>query len=108
MSVEGSDRERQIRIKVDPHTSHDWLIATVAHELQHAVEIAEHPEVFDASAALTLYRQIAFGRCHERLSEECETTRALATEKQVLKELYSHTRGALTSKPDRRSGIHPK
>src|SRR6266498_1342563 len=55
VSVTGSQRERHIRINVDTHTSHEWLIATVAHELQHAVEIAEHPDVIDASATLKLY-----------------------------------------------------
>jgi hypothetical protein len=91
VSVNGSRRERHIRVNVDTHTSHDSLIATVAHELQHAVEIAEHPEVIDARGALALYRQIALGRCREGLSEECETTRALATERRVLEEL-SHAR----------------
>jgi hypothetical protein len=89
VSVNGSRRERHIRIHVDTHTSHDSLIATIAHELQHAVEIAEHPEVVDSAAALTLYRQIALGRCHEGLSEECETSRALAAEKKVLEDLFS-------------------
>ena len=79
--------ERHIRILVDTRTSHNALIATVAHELQHAVEIAEHPEVTDASGVLKLYRRIAFGRCHVGSSEECETKRALDTEKSVLVEL---------------------
>jgi hypothetical protein len=92
VSVNGSHHERHIRINVDPHRSHDWLIATVAHELQHAVEIAEDPEVIDASGALKLYRRIALGRCHEGLSEECETTLALATERKVLEELFAQTR----------------
>ena len=60
----------------------------MAHELQHAVEIAEHPEVIDGSGAISLYRRIALGRCREGLSEECETTRALDTERRVLEELY--------------------
>lgn len=90
-SVNGSRRERHIRINVDTHTSHDALIATVAHELQHAVEIAEHLEVIDGTGALELYRHIAVGRCREGLSEECETARALATERKVLEEL-SHAR----------------
>src|SRR5262245_52166477 len=47
VSVKGSALERHLRIKVDTHTSHNALIATVAHELQHAVEIAAHPEVID-------------------------------------------------------------
>jgi hypothetical protein len=45
VSVNGSDGARHIRIHVDPHTSRDRLIATVAHELQHAVEIAGHPDI---------------------------------------------------------------
>jgi hypothetical protein len=91
-SVNGSAMERHIRISVDTRTSHNALIATMAHELQHAVEIAEHPEVVDATGALRLYRQLAVGRCRDGLSEECETTRALATETQVLNELFGRTR----------------
>ena len=36
------------------------------HELQHAVEIAEHLEVIDGTGALELYRYIAVGRCRGR------------------------------------------
>jgi hypothetical protein len=88
VAVKGSRQERHIWIKVDPqHTIRDWLIATTAHELQHAVEIAENPGVIDRTSLLELYRGIAVGRCGQGLSEECETPRALATERQVLGEL---------------------
>jgi hypothetical protein len=88
VGVAGSAHDRHIRITVDPqHTVRNGLIAAVGHELQHAVEIAEHPDVTDAAAALKLYRQIAIGRCRERQSEECETTRALETERTVFIEL---------------------
>jgi hypothetical protein len=87
VAVAGSARDRQIRIKIDTHASHDRLIATIAHELQHAVEIAERTDVFDGAAALKLYRNIGLGRCRDGLSDECETARALATEKEVLTEL---------------------
>jgi len=87
VSVSSFGLERHIRIKVDTHTSHDRLIATVAHELQHAVEIVELPDVTDARSALALYRRIGLDRCREGLSEECETTRALTTERKVLEEL---------------------
>src|SRR5438477_12419884 len=50
VSVNGSQRERHIRINVDTHTSHEWLIATVGHELQQAVEIAEPAEGIQPSA----------------------------------------------------------
>ncbi len=97
VSVNGSAIERHIRIMVDPHTSHNVLLATVAHELQHAVEIAEHPEVIDTSGVIRLYRQIAFGPCRDGLSEECETTRAVATESKVREELYAQKRGSGSS-----------
>lgn len=88
VAVAGSDTLRHIRIRIDPqHTIRARLIGAVAHELQHAVEIAEHPEVTDASTMLRLYRQIAFGRCRDGLSEECETKRALDIEKAVIDEL---------------------
>ena len=88
VSVNGSVGARQIGIKIDPqHTIGDWLIVTIAHELQHAIEIAEHPEVIDGRSAIALYRQIGIGRCREGLSEECETDRALNTEKTVRDEL---------------------
>ncbi len=88
VAVDGSDRDRHIRIKIDPrHTIRAGLIAAIAHELEHAVEIAEHPEVTDAPAARALYPRIASGRCAQGLSEECETMRALVAEKEVLQEL---------------------
>lgn len=93
VAVEGSSRERHIWIKVDPqYTIKDRLTATIAHELQHAVEIAEHPNVFDASSTLLLYRRIAIGACGRGLSEECETQRALDTEKRVIEELSGKSR----------------
>ena len=89
VGVKGSSQERHIWIKVDPqHTIRDRLIATIAHELQHAVEIAEHRDVMDAASVVKLYRTIAVGQCGRGLSEECETTRALAAEKNVLAELW--------------------
>lgn len=36
----------------------DGIIAIAAHELQHAVEVAEHPEVKDAGALDRLYQRI--------------------------------------------------
>lgn len=93
VAVEGSSRERHIWIKVDPqHTIKDRLIATIAHELQHAVEIAERPDVFDASSMLQLYRRISIGECGRGVSEECETVRALDTEKRVIEELSGKSR----------------
>jgi hypothetical protein len=50
------------------------------------------PEVVDGPSLITLYRQLSFGRCRDGLSEECETTRAVETEHQVLAELMRGNR----------------
>lgn len=90
--VEGDTRQRHIRIKVNTQTTNDRLIATIAHELQHAVEIAREVNVTNSEQALALYRRIATGRCAEGLSDLCETDAALAVERRVLQELEADRR----------------
>ena len=88
VAVAGSEHDRHIRIRLDPqHTIENGLIAAAAHELQHAVEVVEHPDVVDGGTLQALYRRIATGRCGQGLSEECETERALLTERTVFREL---------------------
>jgi hypothetical protein len=86
-NVGGDSRMRHIRIKVNTRTTDDRLIATIAHELQHAVEILEDTAAIDAESALALYRRIGTGTCRDGLSEACETNAALAIERAVLNEL---------------------
>jgi hypothetical protein len=93
-SVEGDARQRHIRVFVDTRTSQDRLIATIAHELQHAVEIVRSPDAIDAERTLALYRRIAIGKCREGLSDSCETAEAQAVEAAVLEELHRASRGA--------------
>jgi hypothetical protein len=97
VSVLSARGQRRVNIKVDTRTNHNMLIATIAHELQHAVEIVEHPDVTDSESTLALYRLIGNGRCRDGLSERCETTRALDTEERVLAELYQGTGGGRVS-----------
>jgi uncharacterized protein YjaZ len=91
-SVDGDSRQRHVRVKIKPRTTDDRLIATVAHELQHVVEILRMPNVTDAEAALKLYRRIGTGRCREGLSEACETEAALDVEARVLDDLWGVAR----------------
>lgn len=98
-SVNGSPAERHIRINVDTRTSHNALIGTIAHELQHAVEIAEHADVFDAPAARRLYRAIGIGRCRDGLSDECETNAAIAMESRVMEELFARRASGQAGEP---------
>ena len=72
---------------VDLRASDDRLIATIAHELQHALEIARDPNVSTSEAALALYRRISFGGCRAGKSDRCETEAALDIEARVNDEL---------------------
>jgi hypothetical protein len=100
-SVSGSAADRHVRINVDARTSHNALIGTIAHELQHAVAIAEHTDVFDAPAAHQLYRTTGIGRCRDGLSDECETSSDIATESRVMEEPFARrTSGQAGEPPD--------
>jgi hypothetical protein len=93
VGVAGSPHDRHVRIRLDPqHTIENGLIAAAAHELQHAVEVTEHPDVVDGRGLKALYRRIASGRCGQGLSEECETERALLTERTVYLQLQESER----------------
>jgi hypothetical protein len=52
---------RYLRIIVTPdknRRSHDQLLALIAHELRHALEVLEHVEIVDVSTMEALYRRI--------------------------------------------------
>ena len=88
-NVTGDDRQRHIRILVNTRTTGDRLLATIAHELQHAVEIVREPQARNADAALAAVRRIAVGKCKQGLSDVCETAAAQQVEATVLQELYA-------------------
>jgi hypothetical protein len=85
--VSGDARARNIRIVINTRTTNDRLIATIAHELHHALEIIRTPEATDAEQVMALFRRIGTGECATGRSDRCETEAALAVEKQVLDEL---------------------
>ena len=51
---------RYLRVQIPEGVGLFEGIATVGHELQHALEIAAHPQVRDRSALAALYRRIGF------------------------------------------------
>jgi hypothetical protein len=85
--VAGDTRQRHVRILVNTRTTNDRLIATIAHELYHSLEIIRAPEVTTSEQALALYRGIAKGACGKGLDDRCETEAALGAEATVLGEL---------------------
>jgi hypothetical protein len=78
---------RYLRVSVRTRGADRWLVAVLAHELQHAVEVAEHPEVRDADALDRLFRQISAAFLCEGICTE--TRAAIDVEATVARELRS-------------------
>lgn len=63
-------------------------IATLGHELQHAVEIAEQPDIVDQAALARTYTRIGFARPPlQRAGRSFDTQAAVAAGEQVRREL---------------------
>ena len=92
--VGGTGGTRTIRILINPKLTTDRVIAMIAHELQHAVEIIRSGAA-NPDEVMALYRRIAVGECAKGRSDRCETEAALAVEKQVLDELDRSPRGSV-------------
>jgi hypothetical protein len=59
--VASSHGDRYLRVVVTPdktRRSHDQLLAIIAHELRHALEVIEHEDVVDAATMEAMYRRI--------------------------------------------------
>jgi hypothetical protein len=84
--------DRYLRILVTPdrnRRSHDQLLALLAHEMQHALEVLEHNEVVDVATMEAMYRK--FGKPLIGLTGY-ETSAARAAGDAVLNELLAKRR----------------
>ena len=77
--------QRYLRIQVRGNLSAPELIALIGHELQHALEIAEHPAVQDADAMRSLYEKI--GRPSTAAAHTYDTIAAQSAGRRVRLEL---------------------
>lgn len=75
---------RLVRIRVRPNTSTNRLVSTIAHELQHAVEVARDPRARSYEAMDRLFRSLDSGRC---IATCMETFDAERVQEEVLREL---------------------
>lgn len=90
---------RYLRIDIDSRQPLMSVGGQIAHELQHATEIARRPDVVDADTLRNLYREIGFESCAPNLNESCwETWEARATERTVLEQILSF-RSVASAKP---------
>ncbi len=78
--------QRYVRITVDGKYGGRRRIGILAHELRHAVEIAEAPEVTSAAALAEFYRRIGF-RSGADNEDQYESDAALQTGRQVEREV---------------------
>jgi hypothetical protein len=76
---------RYLRASISAELTFDQMIATVAHELQHAVEVIEDESVNDERSLVALYKRI--GQPSRATSSGWETTNAQQTGYQVRREL---------------------
>lgn len=77
---------RYLRASISSHLGADQMIATIAHELQHVLEVTEDNSVHDESSLVALYRRI--GRQNGTSSpSRWETVAAQQTGFQVRREL---------------------
>jgi hypothetical protein len=84
---------RYVRASISTELTFDQMIATVAHELQHAVEVIEDESVNDERSLVALYRRI--GEPSRATSSGWETTNAQQTGYLVRRELVAAPSAAL-------------
>jgi hypothetical protein len=75
-------QHRYLRISVKLRAAPDNVVALIAHELRHALEVAAAPEVVDEASFEALYEAIGYKNCYGY-----ETAAARHTERIVLNEL---------------------
>jgi hypothetical protein len=80
---------RNILVHIDPRQPIRTVVAQLAHELYHAVEIGREPDVIDADRLQTLYEQIGERSCLSQPNGCWETRAARAFEALVLRQLAS-------------------
>jgi hypothetical protein len=84
--VAATAHARYLRITLDANTPNDSVVALLGHELRHAVEAADAPDVRDESSYGRLYREIGHASCEQ--PRWCfDTAQAVAAGAQVYTEM---------------------
>ena len=80
--------QRYLRIQVSMDPTPDDIIALIGHELRHAIEVAEAPEVHDEAGLARLYERIGDAR-RDSLEHLYDTRAARAAGDRVRQELHA-------------------
>lgn len=88
--VVASGGVRYLRIGVAPSHDRRRLLAIIAHELQHAVEVGESPEVVDSESMAEAYvRGLGYEKERYQGRRQFESQRAIDAGKRVMQELLN-------------------
>jgi hypothetical protein len=79
---------RNIVVRIDPRQPILVVVAQLAHELYHALEVAREPDVVDESGIRSLYEQIGERSCTGNGGDCFETRAAVAFEALVTRQLH--------------------
>jgi hypothetical protein len=90
--VAATDSRRIVRASIKPRLREREAIAFLAHELQHAVEVLEHPEVRSTDGLADLYTRI--GHRSSPRDRHFDTAEAIATGELAANELRRTARPA--------------
>jgi hypothetical protein len=77
---------RYVRIAIGRRLWGCELVAIIGHELQHAVELADAPQVVDERSMAAFYRSTGFSSRND-WRDEYETERAISVTRQIRREL---------------------
>jgi hypothetical protein len=101
---------RYIRVQILCQQLEPELVAIVAHELQHVLEIASTPSVVDEDSLARLFKTIGFATCLAPVSERYETMAAIEIGARARLEFLRHSESTAESRRqtaqsgERRSG----
>lgn len=83
---------RYVRVDINVTLAPRRQIALLAHELQHALEIADHPDITDVEAMESFFEDIGFQSFEDGRHRSYETDAALEVQETVEQELGGRTR----------------
>jgi hypothetical protein len=93
--VTAAGEYRYVRAMISADQTGDLMIATLAHEFQHVVELIDNESVVDEDSLVKLYRRIGISSVERRFTG-WETLAAQATGAQVRRELVASRTTAVT------------
>lgn len=88
---------RYVIIHLKPRPSRVKAIGTLAHELQHAVEIADNPSIVDETSLAREYERIGY-RSHSEHGQAFDTKEAVEVGRRVLEELGTRGRPVIVAR----------